>query len=123
MTGDTIMALSMGLCCDNSQGSSETRGFALQQLSILLAEVFAANESLRQSSGKGPLGSIPTLRKLEDEVPYEDSLCRAVLPYGLAAKLVLDDGDMGKMTYFQSQYVNALNDITRALPADVIDLY
>ena len=46
-----------------------------------------------------------------------------VLPYGLAAKLVLDDGDMGKVSMFQSLYTNALNECIKWLPENVRDVY
>ena len=97
--------------------------YALPLLNLLLPELFDINNSILQAEGIDKLKVIPQLENLDDEIPYDERLLRNALPYGLAAKLVYDDNDMGKVGYFQQLYVNAVNSFLRIQPEMVVDIY
>ena len=122
-TGEDVYRAALALLFEDDSTAGDYRSYARPLLNILLMECFEANNSLREAAGKAPLVVATELKALEEETGYEDVLCVRVLPYGLAAKLVLDDGDMGKVSMFQSLYTNALNECIKWLPENVRDVY
>lgn len=79
----------------------------VDQMNVIIAELFAANNECRVFNGKEPLKDVPLMQSREDDVPYEDEFCREVIPYGLASMLEIDD-DMAKHSLFEAKYNNAL---------------
>ena len=59
------------------------------------------------------LTEIPQLENDSEQVPYQPQLLYGVLPYGLAAKLFLDDRDTGVLSYLQQQYDRAILEADR----------
>ena len=97
-------------------------GFELSLIHIL-PELLETENGLRRAAGREELEQAPLLGSLEEQIPYDERLLRGALPYGLAAKLVYDDGDMGKVGYFQQLYVNAVNSFAQLIPEQVVDVY
>lgn len=78
----------------------------VDQMNVILTELFDANNICRVFYGKEPLKDVPLMQSREDDVPYEIEYCREVIPYALASMLEIDD-DMAKHSLFEAKYNNA----------------
>lgn len=123
MTAKEVYSTALALLFETEESAGDYNAYALPLLNLLLPELFDINNSILQAEGIDKLKAIPQLENLEDEIPYDERLLRNALPYGLAAKLVYDDNDMGKVGYFQQLYVNAVNSFLRIQPEMVVDIY
>ncbi len=61
-------------------------------------------------------GGCPRIGGLEEVVGLDDGLCRGVLPYGLAAHLLLGEDDE-RAGFFQQRYEELLERAGRMMPA------
>lgn len=123
MTANQLYESALALMIESTATAGDYNDFALPVINGLLAETFSANNALRIKAGKEELKEIPTLSSLLDEVEYEPILLRTALPYGICAKLIIDDDDMGKVAYYQNQYVGFVNEYTSAVLGVVADVY
>jgi len=123
MTANQLYEAALALMIESTATAGDYNDFALPVINSLLAETFSANNALRIKAGKEELAEIPMLNSMRDEVPYEPILLRTALPYGVCAKLVIDDDDMGKVAYYQNQYVGFVNDFVCTVPGVVVDVY
>jgi hypothetical protein len=65
------------------------------------------------------------LEDLYTEIDLDDYICRSVMPYGLAAHLLLDENP-STAGFFQQRYDELKAQLSRGLPAeseDIIDVY
>ena len=120
MTGKEVLGLSLNLLFEETD---EYDGVAVSFLNLLIPELYVTEQQLRAVNGLEALEKVPYLASLADDIPYNEELTRAALPFGLAAHIAFDDGDMGKVSYFRQLYVNAVNTFTAALPETVVDAY
>lgn len=111
MTAKQLIQASLALFNDNNLELYSTTG--LPCLNLLLGELFELNNRLRQASGLERLTEIPQLENDSEQVPYQPQLLYGALPYGLAAKLFLDDRDTGVLSYLQQQYDRAVAEVDR----------
>lgn len=123
MTGQECYEVTLVLLFEKGYDTTDYDEAALPMLNLMLAEAFPIENSIRMGAGREALKDIPFLKALADPLPYDDRLCRVAFPYGLAAKLVYDDNDMGKVSFFQSQYVSFANECARAVLDEVEDVY
>ena len=123
MIAKEVYSAALALLLETEESAGDYNAYALPLLNLLLPELFDINNSILQAEGIDKLKVIPQLENLDDEIPYDERLLRNALPYGLAAKLVYDDNDMGKVGYFQQLYVNAVNSFLRIQPEMVVDIY
>ena len=123
MTGREIYKGALARLFETEQTAGDYNTFALPLLNILLPELLGVNNQLRSIQGKEEMPAAPLLSSLEDDLEYEEPLCRAALPFGLAAKLLFDDNDNQKISYLNAAYVNAVNALTKVTPEQVKDVY
>lgn len=104
--------------------TKEYKNRTLPILNILRVECFFASDTY---SVKTP-GKRPVCREITDfesPIGLDDGVCQGVLPYGLAAHLLLDENpDMA--SYFNQRYQEMLLQMKNGLPAeaqDIEDLY
>lgn len=121
MTAKNLFDMAMGLLQEDD--TEEFEEFAIPMLNVILAETFYVNNSLRSAAGKNKLDDIPQIIDLNDELVYENYLLLNAFPYGLAAKIMLDDTDLNKMAFLHNQYVNAITTCSRVIASDIIDVY
>lgn len=106
---------------------SDTRGYknrTLPILNVLRFECFPYSDTCR-AAGPGKRPVCPEIPDFETELPLDDGLCQGVLPYGLAAHLLLDENPP-LAAYFQQRYEELLNALRRGIPGeseDIVDLY
>lgn len=107
--------------------TAETREYkhrTLPILNVLRLECFPASDTYRA----GEPGARPVCPEITDftaAIPLDDGLCQGVLPYGLAAHLLLDENP-ALASFFQQRYQELLNAARLGIPAgteDIVDLY
>ena len=102
--------------------SKDYDNYYMENINVLLSENFDLNNHVREFMGKEPLLICPVMTSKEDELPYEDAVCREVLPYGLAANFFIDD-DLSKFSIFNNKYINAKSTVTKYIPRKIKDVY
>lgn len=108
---------------DNAD-TKEYKNRTLAILNILRMECFPASDTyLTVTPGKRPV--CPEILDFNAEIYLDDGICQGVLPYGLAAHLLLDENPT-MASYFQQRYDELLASAKRSLPAaatDIEDVY
>ena len=104
--------------------TKEYKNRTLAILNILRVECFPASDTYMVSvPGKRP--TCPEITDFDSPIGLDDGLCQGVLPYGLAAHLLLDENPT-VASYFQQRYEEALRIAKRGIPSvaeDIVDLY
>ena len=59
-----------------------------------------AENSMRTEQKLPLLASAPEVASMDDEIPYQEQICRTVMPYGLAVYLSLGDDEYSKAGFF-----------------------
>lgn len=117
---DAAMAL-MDAVNENSgatdtSDNKEYKVRTVKLINVLLGELYPISDTYADPvDGKRPIAAKVAL--LTDNVPLDDYLARAVLPYGLAAHLALTE-DAASASFFQQRY-EELRERYRALPAGI----
>lgn len=105
-------------------GTQEYKNRCVAILNVLCGECFAVSDNHSHTeNGKRPL--CPVLGGMEEGLGVDDGLCRTVLPYGLAAHLLLEE-DPSMASYFHQRYEEMLSKARRTLPTateDITDCY
>ncbi len=122
MTANTLFENALALITTQKTDVSDYADFALPVINLLICECFGLNNALRISAKKLPQVELPLVNSAEDEVDFEPQLLLAVLPYGVCAKLLVED-DAQKALYFQNLYAAAVNDSAVAVPQPIVDVY
>lgn len=102
--------------------SRDYDNYYIPWINVLLSENFDINNSLLRSIGETPLDDIPTVANDDDVLPYEDRVCREILPYGLAAHFFIDD-DLSKYDIFNTKYENARMAYMKGRAVAMTDVY
>lgn len=93
-------------------------------LNILRVECFPASDTyVVTEPGKRPV--CPEILDFETPIGLDDGICQGVLPYGLAAHLLLDENP-DVAAYFNQRYQELLAQYRSAIPAapeDIVELY
>ena len=104
---------------DNSD-TKEYKNRTLAILNILRIECFPASDTYQATTpGKRPI--CPEIPDFETAIGLDDGVCQGVLPYGLAAHLLLDENPT-VASYFQQRYEEALRLARRGVPAVAEDI-
>ena len=61
--------------------------------------------------GKRPV--CPVIKDMEDEIALDDVICQTVLPYGLAAQLLLDENP-ASASFYQQRYEELLKEVGKS---------
>ncbi|MGI6498151.1 MAG: hypothetical protein ACOX0U_04935 [Oscillospiraceae bacterium] len=106
---------------DDETGVSDTRDNkdfkfrALPVLNVLQQECCLASDTAPEAA-PGVRTVFPILTGMDDVVPLDDFICIAVLPYGLAAHLLMEvNPDLAQKLL--SRYKQLLSDAKRNIPA------
>ena len=131
-TAQTVFERAMHLMdeVNESTGAADTadtkeyKNRTLAILNILRVECFPASDTyVATTPGKRPV--CPEIESLESEIAMDDGICQGVLPYGLAAHLLLDENP-SVASYFQQRYEQLLTEAKQGVPAmaeDIVDVY
>ncbi len=106
---------------------AENRGYknrVLPILNVLRVECFPYSDTWAVTEpGKRPV--CPEIADFESAIALDDGICQGVLPYGLAAHLLLEENP-SLASYFQQRYEEGLSALKRGVPggsAEIVDLY
>ena len=108
----------------DTSDTKEYKNRTLAVLNTLRMECFPASDTyVVTTPGKRPV--CPEIENFESEIALDDGICQGVLPYGLAAHLLLDENP-SVASYFQQRYEQMLAEAKRSIPAvaeDIVDVY
>ena len=96
-------------------------------LNILIGELYIYSDTYKKNQdwekGRRPVAAM--LEDLYTEIDLDDYICRTVMPYGLAAHLLLDENPT-TAGFFQQRYDELKLGLMRGMPAeseDIEDVY
>jgi hypothetical protein len=121
MTVKELYELAKAMMFEKST-SRDYDNYYIPWINVLLSENFDINNSLLRSIGEEPLDEIPSVSLDTDVLPYEDRVCREILPYGLAAHFFIDD-DLSKYDIFNTKYENARMAYMKGRTVAMTDVY
>lgn len=131
-TAQQVFDMAMNLMdeINESTGATDTadtreyKNRTLAILNVLRVECFPASDTYAVAQpGKRPI--CPPIPDFQTPIGLDDGICQGVLPYGLAAHLLLDENP-DVAAYFSQRYAELLEQYRRGLPAaaeDIEDLY
>lgn len=107
----------------DTSDTKEYKNRTLPILNILRIECATASDTYIQEPGKRYIPA--EITAMNQIIQLDDGICQGVLPYGLAAHLMLDENP-DVATFFNQRYVELLEQYRRAIPAiaeDIEDVY
>jgi hypothetical protein len=110
-----------------STDTTDTREYKVRTLFILntlRGELYPYSDTFKDiEPGKRPIVSI--IENFDDDIDLDDYICQTVMPYGLAAHLLLDENPTSA-SYFNERYEELKAQLARGLPQsseDIEDVY
>lgn len=123
-----VFDLTMGLMDEvDSTGGSDTAEYkdrTLFILNVLRGELYKYSDTYVDDVA-GYRAIVRTIDNFEDTIDLDDYICQTVMPYGLAAHLLLDENPQAA-DFFNQRYQELLMKLERGLPAesaDIVDVY
>lgn len=92
-----------------TQDTKEYEYRTLSILNVLRNELYPYSDTYEiRSDGKRAVP--PELKSLEQPIDLDDAICQSVMPYGLAAHLLLGEND-SMASFFNQRYMEMLNQL------------
>lgn len=92
-----------------TQDTKEYEYRTLSILNVLCPELYPYSDTYPDiETAKRPI--IPMLTAMNQEIGLDDAICRSILPYGLAAHLLLGEDD-AKASFFNQRYQELLSQL------------
>lgn len=130
-TGQMVFDIAMGMMDEVLNGATDTpdtqeyKDRTLLILNALAGELYPYSDTY-QASGDGTRPIVGYLRNMKTPIGLDDYICRSVLPYGLAAHLLLDENP-ASASFFQQRYEELLRGLKAGgIPTgseDIEDVY
>lgn len=114
MTVRQVYNIALALMAESASDAGDYEEQVIPLVNLMLPELWEINNSIRLAKGEERLEAFAQVSALADVIPYEDIVLAGVLPYGLAAKLALDD-DASKASYFNGEYAEKKRLYSKAL--------
>lgn len=121
-----IYKTALVLTFTGESNAQDFKTYFLSFLNLCLAEALPFENSIRESRGEETLPYAPTLIDSEafnEEVPYDETIARIALPYGVASYYFQDDMDDYRYQEHRGRFVSALQDAAKFIEVDVEDVY
>lgn len=130
-TAQRVFDLAMALMDEMSEsGATDTydtkeyKNRTLNILNVLRGELYPYSDTYQEEeTGKRPIAVV--IQNFTDEICLDDYICQSVLPYGLAAHLLLDENP-SSAGFFQQKYEELKAGLARGLQRiseDIEDIY
>lgn len=107
-TAKDVFDIAIGLMASDTNGATDTadtmeyKNRTLFILNALMGELYPYSDTFQEAQdGKRPV--VAPIWDLEAQLPLDDFLARTVLPYGLAAHLLLEESPE-RASFFQQRY-------------------
>lgn len=124
MTGNDIFNKAISLMGENSQTSISYQEQAVNVINAVLTDTFEINNILLETRGLEPLNERVFLSSLTDEIiGYEEEILYNLIPYGVGARLVIDDGEANKLGFLEQNYVDRFNKYTKSVYEQINDVW
>ena len=123
MLADTLYKNTLATMSENIENSQSYNQFIIPNINLLMEELLDVENSIRIYNKQEPLAIAPTIEFLTDDVPYSDTVCRMVMPYGLAVLLCTGDDEYSKAGFFDSRYQTARQRYAKAIYVPLEDPY
>lgn len=131
-TAQDIFDEAMGLMDEVNETTGETdtadtleyKNRTLFILNILRGELYPYSDTF-VSNTKGIRPIADPIADFETPIDLDDYICETIMPYGLAAHLLLDENPSAA-GFFQQRYEELLRKLARGLPAvseDIVDVH
>ena len=127
-----VFEIAMGLMDEVNESTgaadtSDTREYRVRTLYILNAlrgELYPYSDTFEiDEPGKRPI--CPVIMDFEGIIYLDDYVCQSVMPYGLAAQLLLDENPSAA-AFLQQRYEELRDKLARGLPSmseNIVDVY
>lgn len=121
-TAQRVFDITMGLIDEVNENSGETdtadtREYKVRTLLILNAlrgELYPYSDTYDvDTAGERPIVSV--IQDFDTPIDLDDYICQSVMPYGLAAHLLLDENP-ASASFFQQRYEELRNNLSKGLP-------
>lgn len=122
MTVKNIYLLSLALMNMTEDDADYEDSTILGMLSVMANEVLDVSNSIAKRTGRNETQNVGVFKTMSENVPLEDKICQSVLPYGLAAKLMLED-DTTMASYFNAEYNQRLAQYMKPASTSIEDVY
>ena len=131
-TAQRVFDITMGLIDEVNENSGETdtadtREYKVRTLLILNAlrgELYPYSDTYDvETPGERPIVSV--IQDFDTPIDLDDYICQSVMPYGLAAHLLLDENP-ASASFFQQRYEELRNNLSKGFPQDgeaITDVY
>lgn len=126
-TGTEVYSAALVLMdANNDADTSEYKSKALSIINILRGELYPYSDTFDTTQDGRPICQIMT--DLDDSIGLDDYICQTVMPYGMAAHLLLDENPTSA-SFFNQRYMELLaalrNGIGRPVNGsqDIDDVY
>lgn len=104
----------------DTSDTKEYKNRTLKILNVLRGELFPYSDTFTAgAAGKRPI--CPAIDDFTSAIGLDDYICQSVLPYGLAAHLLMQE-DPTSANYFQQRYDELKSLLARGLPAESEDI-
>jgi hypothetical protein len=107
----------------DTNDNAEYKNRTLPLLNILRGELYIYSDTYETDEEGRPIAAY--IRTFDKPLDLDDYICQSVLPYGLAAHLLLAE-DPATANFFQQRYDELKQTLARGLPAsseDIVDVY
>jgi len=105
-TGTEIYEAALVLMdANNDADTSEYESKALSIINILRGELYPYSDTFDTTQDGRPI--CPIMTDLDDNVGLDDYICQTVMPYGMAAHLLLDENPTSA-SFFNQRYMELL---------------
>lgn len=124
---DFTMALMDEMSESGATDTADTKEYknrSLNILNVLRGELYPYSDTYGDAEiGKRPIAAV--IENFTDDIMLDDYICQSVLPYGLAAHLLLDENP-SSAGFFQQKYDELKAGLARGFPKsseDIADIY
>lgn len=123
MTAQQIYELAVAFLFEQPDEDEENKSYFLPFLNICLQEALPVENSIREAESRELLAAAPVITGMPETVPYSDSITRAALPYGVAARYFKENMDSGEAMMMRTLFVSALDKAKKHNAESVEDVY
>ncbi|OQB25857.1 MAG: hypothetical protein BWY11_00133 [Firmicutes bacterium ADurb.Bin182] len=123
MTAQQIYELAVAFLYEQPDEDEENKSYFLPFLNVCLQEALPYENSIREFEGREMLAAAPLVTGMTETVPYSDSITRAALPYGVAARYFKENMDPGEALYMRTMFVSALERAKKYNAGEIEDVY
>lgn len=105
----------------DTQDTREYKNRALSILNILRGEVYPHSDTYDRDVEQGKRPICPPIMNFTEAIHLDDYICQSVLPYGLAAHLLMQE-DPTSANFFMQRYDELKAMLARGLPAESVEI-